>query len=153
MSVPTWKRNLSKVEFLFQTYQLEIRLTQIIYNTSSKYRKGFGDTLIADCDKALYHGRVANGIFIRDKKTYEDRRLELEKMKAAIDNIGTHTYIWLEAIRHNDGISEKENAKLYDREDEIGGYVDRIIALIEGVKKTDRKTYKEKIVKEDTAHS
>ena len=139
MSVPTWKRNISKIEYLYQTYQLEKYIVQMVYNTPSKYRRGFGDTLISCCDDALKHGRTANGIFLKDETTYNYRRYELEQMKSAVDNIGTHVYVWVEAMRQHDGIDPKKDIWLYDKENEIGLRCDKIISLIEGVKKYDKK--------------
>lgn len=143
MSVPTWKRNVSKIEFLFQTYQLEKEIVQLIYNTPSKYRHSFGDTLILCCDEALRHGRTANDIYVKDDQTLNLRLYELSQMKAAIDNVGTHVYVWIEAVRHHDGISPEKTAKYYDKEERIGILCDHIIALIEGVKRSDKIRYKE----------
>lgn len=95
MSVPAWKRKISKTEYLYQTYQLEKEIVQLIYNTPSKYRHSFGDTLIMDCDKALLHGRTANDIWVTDKQSLNYRQYELSQMKSAIDNICTHTYVSL----------------------------------------------------------
>lgn len=153
MSVPTWKRNLSRTEYLYKTYLLEKNLVQFIYNTPSKYRRGFGDTIVGLCDSAMLNGRIANGIYVKDKESLDLRLYHLEQMKASIDNICTHVYIWVEAMRQHDGISSNENEKLYDKEYDIGLYCDEIISLIEGVKRSDKKLYKTKIKKEETAHS
>ena len=139
MSVPTWKRKISKTEFIYQTYQLEKILVKLIYNTSSKYRRGIGDRLIWLCDSALYHGRIANGIHVKSSNSLDQRLYELEKMKAAIDNIGTLVYIWIEAIREHDGVSKKEDEKLYNKEDDIGFRCEHIITLIDNLKKSDKK--------------
>lgn len=115
----------------------------MVYNTPSKYRKGFGETLIADCDDALKHGRSANGVKIHDIQTFNQREYELIQMQSAIDNIATHTYIWCEAMRQHDGISEKQSVWLYNKEDNVGLKCEKIIKLIGGVKKYDEKTIEE----------
>lgn len=144
MSVPTWRRSLSRVEFIYQTYQLEIKVARIIHNTPSKYRATFGDMMIRDCMEALKHGRCANDIYVNDKQTLDYRLYELSQMKACIDNVGTNTYVWMELMRSHDGISNKEMAKFYDTENDIGENCDMIIALIDGVKKSDKKLFAER---------
>lgn len=37
MSVPKWKREESKAEFMYQTYKLCIRLNEIMANKPKKY--------------------------------------------------------------------------------------------------------------------
>jgi len=125
----------------------------MIYNTPSKYRRGFGDTLIGCCDEALKHGRTANGIYIKNEMTFNFRRYELEKMKSAIDNIGTHVYVWCEAMRHHDGIPESKNEWLYDKENNVGLLCDEIISLIEGVKKYDKNIFLKIKEKESNSES
>lgn len=143
MSVPSWKRNVSKTEYLYQTYQLYKEVLHLIYNTSSKYRHSFGDMLIHDCDDALKHGRTANDIFVKDEQTLTYRLYELSQMKSAVDNIGTHVYLYIEVLRHHDGISTNKTGKLYDRENRIGELIDNIVSLIEGVKRSDKRRFKE----------
>ena len=145
MSVPAWKRKISKTEYLYQTYQLEKEIVQLIYNTSSKYRHSFGDTLIMDCDKALLHGRTANDIWVTDKQSLNYRQYELSQMKSAIDNICTHTYVWLECVRKHDGISTQKMGKLYERENRIGELCDIIVGLINGVKRSDRARFADNV--------
>lgn len=133
------------MEFLYQTYQLEKIILKLVYNTSSKYRHGVGDRLIWLCDSALYHGRIANGIYVKTEHTLETRLYELEKMRSAIDNVGTFTYLWIETIRDHDGVSKKEDEKLYKKEDDIGFRCDHIINLIDNLKASDKERFKKKM--------
>lgn len=148
LSVPTWRRSLSRVEFLFQAYQLEIKVAQLVYKAPSKYRNTFGDMMIKDCTEAIKHGRCANDIYVTDKTTLDQRLYELSQMKACIDNVGTNAYVWMELIRKHDGIDSKLSEKYYDKENEIGEACDNIIALIDGVKKSDKRLFADRHNKE-----
>lgn len=137
MSVPTWKRNESRVQFLYNVYLLEKEIAAIIPKVPAKHRSSFGDTLIKDCDLALFHGRVANRTHVRSSGSLHYRRNHLIEMEAAVDNIGTHTYIWLETVRAHDGIERRLDDKLYKAEDRIGLLCDETIGLIEGLIRSD----------------
>ena len=100
--------------------------------------------MIKDCAKAMKHGRVANDIYVTDKQSLEYRLYELSKMKACIDNVGTNTYVWMELMRKHDGISNAQMSKFYDTENDIGESCDYIIALIDGVKKSDKSKFAER---------
>ena len=140
-NVPSWKRNLSKTEYIYKVFELEVYATKVIYNTPSKYRHSFGDTLIRECNRAMYHGRVANDIYLQNEQTRAERLYELSKMKAAVDNICTQAYIWAETILMHDGLSSKQKEKMYKFEESVGNHCDKIISLIEGQKRyvKDRK--------------
>ena len=141
MAVPTWRRNLSRIEFLYQTYQLEVRIMQITFNISSKYKQTFGVTLLKDCDEALLHGRTANRIFVKNQFQLDTRSYELDLMASCVDNIATHFYVLMELLRHHDGASLKDMEKYYDWANDIGERCDSIIAMINGVKESDRKKF------------
>lgn len=142
-SVPTWKRNLSRVEYLFQTYQLAIRVGQIVHNTASKYKDTYGSILIKNCERAIFHGRAAQNIYIKDDLTLDQRLYEIAQARAAVDNLATYTYIWFETIRRHDGISEKDFARFFDYEEEVGDKCNTIIKLLDGLKRSDKEHYKE----------
>ena len=53
MSVPTWKRKLSEAEFVYQVYQLNIRLGEILENKPQKYKANYTDEIVKTALSAL----------------------------------------------------------------------------------------------------
>lgn len=142
MAVPTWRRSVSKVEFLYQTFKLNIRIGQMVANLPKKYSRSHGDYLIRTAHEALLHGQTANRIRIRDDASYFARRQHLQEMGGCVDNIATVAYIYLETARSHEGLPDKKRAKLYDWEEEIGETCLEINALIDGLLKSDQEVYK-----------
>lgn len=64
MSVPVWRRELSKADYMYQTYRLAIRIGEIVENGPKKYRGNYGDHLIKTSLSALEQAQVANSIFV-----------------------------------------------------------------------------------------
>ena len=144
-NVPTWRRKLSNIQYLYQTYQLAILTGRIVHNTAGKYKDTYGAIMIHNCERAMYHGRVANEIKIVNIQTYDTRYTELKKMKANIDNVATYAFIWFEEIRNFDGANQKIISKTYKWENQIGDLADLIISLIDGVIRYDTRALKETI--------
>ena len=144
-NVPTWKRSLSKIEYIYKTYQLAILVGRIVHNSAGKYKDTYGEIVIKNCERALYHGRVANEIKIIDPLTFNDREYELKEMRAEVDNVATYAFIWFEEIRSFDGVNKKIKDKTYKWEDQVGILADEIIKLIDGVCRYDRKIFREQL--------
>ncbi len=58
MSVPVWKRKLSSAEYVYQTYQLNIRLGEILINKPQKYKANYADEIIQTALSALTRERL-----------------------------------------------------------------------------------------------
>lgn len=144
-NVPTWKRSQSNIEFLHQTYELAILVGRIVHNTAGKYKDTYGAIMIHNCERALYHGRVGNRLRNDDPHTFYKREDHLNQMIAEIDNVATYAFIWFEEIRQFDGVEKKIVDKTYKWEEQVGGACDDIIRIIEGVMRSDRKTFKQSL--------
>ena len=68
MSVPTYRRNESKTEYLNMLYELNVNLGKIIMNKPKKYRENYGDHIIKTALESLKYAQTANSIFT-DKNT------------------------------------------------------------------------------------
>lgn len=62
MSVPVWKRKLSSAEYVYQIYQLNIRLGEILVNKPQKYKANYTDNIIQTSLSALKHVQIADSI-------------------------------------------------------------------------------------------
>ena len=106
MSVPVWKRNLSKAEYIYQTYRMNIRLGEILANKPKKYQKNYSDELIKTALSALKHLQVADSIFLTKQSTEKECEIREENLllaKAEIAHVATVAYIFLEIVRtHGD---------------------------------------------------
>lgn len=143
MSVPTWRRSLSKTEYLYQTFQLSIRIGQIVANLPKKYSDSYGNYLIRTSLEALKYGQTANDIPINaDEDNFKERRALLRKMHGCINNISTVAYLYLETARKQDNLSRDKYEKMYDWENEIGEKCYDINKMIRGVAKYDRESFK-----------
>lgn len=141
MSVPVWKRNLSKAEYIYQTYRMNIRLGEILANKPKKYQKNYSDELIKTALSALKHLQVADSIFLTKQSTKKECEIREENLllaKAEIAHVATVAYIFLEIVRTHDAASEGEYGKIYDQELEIGDMCEKCYNLIDGVIKSDK---------------
>lgn len=142
MSVPQWKRDLSKADYMYQTYQLNIRIGEIVANGPKKYARSYGNHLIETALKALEEAQIANSIFV-SKATkpddYEIRRKALKMQLAYIHHIGTVFYIYKEQIKKCDG---QDPVKLKNENEEIGERCAFTASLIKGIQDSDRKKIK-----------
>ena len=151
MSVPLWKRKLSSAEFLYRTYQLNIRLGQILANKPKKYKQNYADEIIKTALSALKHLQIADSIYFTkysSKQDYELRHQYFTLAKGEVAHIATACYVFLEIVRKNDYASEgkaAEYAKLYDQELEIGALCEECYELIGGVIRSDKELYKKYI--------
>lgn len=148
MSVPTWKRKLSSAEFVYQTFQLCIRIGEIMVNKPQKYKVNYTDDIVKTSLEALKHLQIADSIFMSKYTKEEDyllRRKHLLLGKGLVEHVATSSYVFLELVRKHDFASEGENnkyySKLYDQEIEIGDRCENCHKLISGVIKSDSELY------------
>lgn len=154
MSVPTWKRKPSSAEFIYQVYQLNIRLGEILANKPQKYKQNYTDHIVKTALEALEHLQIVDSIYLSKysgEQEYRIRREHLLKARGQIEHLSTAAYILLEIIRKHDYASEGPQksdrlyAKLYDQEMEIGDRCEQCYKLISGIIKSDMETYKKYI--------
>lgn len=148
MSVPTWKRKLSSAEYVYQLYQLNIRLGKVLENKPQKYKHNYTDEIIKTALQALKHVQTADSIYLTKYSTERDfrqRREHLLEARGQIQFIATACYVFLEIVRTRDYASENEHkqdiARLYDQEMEIGDRCEHCYNLVSGVIKADSELY------------
>lgn len=154
VSVPVWKRKLSSAEYVYQIYQLNIRLGEILINKPQKYKANYADNIIQTSLSALKHVQIADSIYLSKYAKPEDyflRRENLLLAKGEIQHIATACYIFLEIVRKHDYASEgvikmvDRYAKIYEQELEIGEKCEKCHNLIVGVLKSDNELFKKYI--------
>lgn len=144
MSVPAWRRSVSKTEYLKLLFDLNIRIGEMVANSPKKYRANYGDMLIKNALEALKYAQTANGIYVSPampETDYNLRRELLQKSKGAAENISTVGYIFMEQIRKHD---HEESQKIYRREEYLGTVCGEISKKIGAVMKSDRAIYRKK---------
>ena len=75
MSVPSWKRSISKTEYIRLLFELNIRIGEIVANSPKKYRANYGDFLVKSALEALKYAQIANSIFVSSSMTEADYNL------------------------------------------------------------------------------
>lgn len=141
MSVPTNKRELSNIQFLFELYQFNVRLGEICMNSSKKYKANYADFIIRTGLEALQLAQYGNSIYLNKNTTEEEfftREMCFKKAESLVDNIATTSQIFLELTR-KDGTPNEKVAK---RQEYIGSKTNEIISLLKGVEKSDKERYK-----------
>lgn len=142
MSVPTYKRSESNVEYLNILYQMNIALAEIVMNKPSKYRINYGDKLICYGIEALRHAQAANSIYIAKTTSEQDfllRRRHLQEARALVDTISTVSFIFLEHCKKADNAS---GAKIIKQEKRIGEFCNKAHDKLGGVLKYDAENHK-----------
>lgn len=144
MSVPVWRRELSKADYMYQTYRLAIRIGEIVENGPKKYRGNYGDHLIKTSLSALEEAQMANSIFVSKtlpESDYEIRRTALKRMIGLTHHISTAFKLYKDLIKKCDG---QNPVKLNEEEQEIGERCAYTVSLIKGILDYDRKKLKGK---------
>lgn len=121
---------MASTEFLYQTFQLNIRLGEIVNNAPKKYRANYGDSLIQTAIEAYKELEFANSYFITKTSPEEHRTARKEHFKRAralIRHIATVFYIYAELMKKSDSIS---NAKVTRWEADIGKRCESINKII-----------------------
>lgn len=148
MSVPSFARKLSKTQFIYETFKLNIRLGQIVMSKPKKYRENYGDRIISAGLDALKFCQAANAIYMTENTSEADylkRRAYLINAMVLIDNISTVSDIFLTLNYNQDGIKKEQIER---QEEYIGSTCREIHILIKGVIESDKKIFKgEKAIK------
>lgn len=138
MSVPTWRRDESSTEYLYQMYLFTIRISEICANKPKKYKTSYTDKIInLTCD-AFTHARTANDIYVKSKADYEQRRMHLLEAKGIILSVCTLSDIFLELCKRS---PDCKKTKIIKEQETIGSFCYSITNLISGVIKSDAKRY------------
>lgn len=138
MSVPTWRRSESQTEYLHQIFKFTERIAEICANKPKKYKNSFSDKLICLACDAFTSARKANGIYVKTKADYEQRRAYLLDARGTIESICSLADIFLELCKKSPDCKE---AKILKEQEEIGNSCYQITNLISGVIKSDAKRY------------
>lgn len=149
MSVPTYRRTLSATEYVWNIRQLAVRVGEIVNNKPKKYKNTYADKIIALSLDALSEVVMANDIYVKTEKDYENRRSHLLKADGLLDSLVIISDIFLEQIKKSpvDPSVEnksKRNSKIEKQQIELGDKVDICKKLIKGVVKSDAERYKKR---------
>ena len=153
MSVQTWKRKLSNAEYIYQVYQLNVRLGEILVNKPQKYKTNYTDEIVQTALGALEDLQAADSIYLSKYALEQDfllRRRHLLEARGKIEHVATACFIYLEIVRKHDYASQKDRddrlyAKLYEQELEIGERCETCYKLVSGVIKSDMELYRQYI--------
>lgn len=141
MSVPSFARQLSKTQYLYETFKLNVRLGQIIMSKPKKYRENYGDRIINNGLDALKFCQAANAIYMSEhtsEKDYLRRRSYLMNALTLIDTISTVSDIFLALNYNQDGVKKSQIER---QEEYIGSTCRTIHKLIKGVMDSDTKLF------------
>lgn len=141
MSVPTWERDLSGIQYVYELYKLNVELGRIVMKKPKKYRANYGDRLITYGLDALKYAQMANAIYMNantSEADYLTRRRHLQSALALSDSISTIADIFLTLNMEVDGIeyNKLEKEQLY-----VGSQTKLCHDLISGVIKSDRRVF------------
>ena len=153
MSVPTWRRDESKTEFLYQIYQLNIRIGQMTANLPKKYHWSYGNDLVNMALKALYSAQRINREYMNSinyKESYILRTELCNDIITCMDHIGTVAFIYFEICKESPEIKGEKKSRLDKWEEEIGTTTNKINGLIVGLKKSDKERYNDFLRKDTT---
>ncbi len=141
MSVPTWERGLSRIQYIYELYKLNVEIGRIVMKKPKKYRANYGDRLITSAADALKNAQMANAIYMNSETNefdYLKRRAHLQEAIALVDHIATLADIFLALNMDVDGV---EHRKLEKEQLYIGAQTKLCRDLTAGVIKSDRKVY------------
>ena len=140
MSVPSWERELSKTQYIYEAYKMCIDIGHIVASHPKKYRMNYGDTLIQQSLEMLSYCRLANSIYVNSKTSEEDflRRKEyLCKARTLASNLSSIADIYLGLCYNLDGVRRE---KIERQQRRIGSGAVDVQKLISGVLKSDRES-------------
>lgn len=144
MSVPTWCRDLSKTQYLYDLHNLSVRIGQIVMRKPTKYRPTYGDRLITDSLNAYRYAYYANSIYMNEDTSEADYKKRREALKMAlsyVDGLSTIADIFLSLNWDLDGANHEQLNKQYNY---IGDATGSIHKMIKGVMDSDTKIFKGK---------
>lgn len=139
MSVLTYNRTQSTVEYLFQIFQLNMSIAEIVENKPKKYKGTYSDILIHSALEALTKANMANDIFVTTKEDFETRRSLLLEARGQVYNVALVGDLFLELCKKSPSC---DKAKCTRQQERIGKHCSDCLKLIDGVLKSDKKRYK-----------
>lgn len=145
MSVPLYRRRLSRTEYIWRVRQLTIRVGEIIANKPKKYKGIYSDKIVYLSLNALSEVVFANEIYIETSFDYENRRSHLLNARGDLWALLTISDIFLEQIKKSPiakDLQEKRDSKIVKQQFELGREVRECVALINGVMESDKKRYR-----------
>ena len=132
MSISTWLQDLSKKQFLWEIYHLNIELGQTIVNLPKKYKWNYGDKLIQLGIKILEEAITGNEIRAANEAEYQRRTLHLKEARAGLDAMAAEVDIFLKICESSPEVERarlnKNRKKLGDRLNKCGNLIDAVIA-------------------------
>ncbi len=114
MSVIIPKRKYSECQYVYDLYQLAIRVGEIVANKPDKYIKVYGNYLIENSLEALKYGQIADRIDLKSNKSIEDSNKKFTCLKEAywlIDAISTSCQIFLLQVSKSSQVKEEKIIK------------------------------------------
>ena len=143
MSVRVEDRGESKTNYVYQTYQLAIRVGKLVANKPKKYRMNYGDHIIELSLRAWEHTQEANNIYMTKDTSITDyklRRKYLLMARGEIKHLSSAVSLFLDlTLGETASDSKSMNAeKTMQTKAEIGGKCSEIIKMINGVINHDR---------------
>ena len=132
MSISTWLQDLSKKQFLWEIYHLNIDLGHIIVNLPKKYKLNYGDKLIQLGMKILEEAITGNEIRATNEAEYQRRTLHLKEARAGLYAMAAEADIFLKICESSPEVEKtklnKNRKKLGDRLNKCGNLIDAVIA-------------------------
>ena len=132
MSVPAYKRNESKMEFLKIARDIEVKLIKLLTNKPKRYRFYYQQLISLSFD-ILNNIKQGNSIYVEIKSDVELRvryfKISIAKLQALISQMEVLYYIF-----KDDGITIKAV-------EELSEMINKEIILIQGVLKDCRARY------------
>lgn len=116
MSISTWLQDLSKKQFLWEIYHLNIELGQTIVNLPKKYKWNYGDKLIQLGIKILEEAITGNEIRAANEAEYQRRTLHLKEARAGLYAMAAEVDIFLKICESS---PEVERARLNKKPQEV----------------------------------
>ncbi len=137
MGVPTWKRDLSKTEYIRAAHTLCVDVGRTVNQMPKKYRQDFGAVMIRDALDCLKFCRAANSIYLSAKTSEEDRarrRRFLQQARILAFQVSSVADVYLTLCQESDGITKDRIEK---KQRLIGSDAVDAYNLISGVIRSD----------------
>lgn len=144
MSVPTYKRKVSSMQYVEELYQLNIDLGKRCNNGPKKYKENYYDYIIKTGLEALKYAQQAEELFIDNKtsfETFDCKVYYLRQCIGCVKNIATTCDIFFELAKDAGTITPEKCSK---NEEMIGTQCNSIVKLTRGVIKADTERFNKK---------
>ena len=138
MSVPSWERELSKTQYVYEAYKMCIDIGHIVVSHPKKYRMNYGDELIKESLEVLKLCRIANSVFLKPDTPEDEQKVRrkcLSRAKMLVYNISSVADVFLGLCRDLDGVNQERIERQQRR---VASNANNLINLISGVMKHDK---------------